>query len=148
MAGLLGIDKVVKNLANEIKKIEGATEAGVLKAALHVRGEAQKLCPVDEGNLKNSAYVVSGSVTNKDASFVGKKSGQLAADHNTSVSESKGEAAAAKTPMAIIGFSAFYAVFVHEINKNYTVGQWKYLEAVLIRDRKLILDIIRKKAKI
>ena len=147
MAGLIGIDKVIRNLSAAIEMIEGGVQAGVLKAALHERGEAQKLTPVDEGNLKNSAYVVSGTVTSKDASFVGKKAGQHAANHNVAVNESKGDAMAAKMPMAIMGFSAFYAVFVHEINKNYNVGQWKYLETVLIRDRKLILDIIRRKAK-
>jgi hypothetical protein len=27
-----------------------------------------------------------------------------------------------------LGFRADYAVYVHEIDKNYTVGKWKYLE--------------------
>ena len=119
MAGLLGIDKVISNLSKAIEKIEGGTQAGVLTAALHERGEAQKLTPVDEGNLKNSAYVVSGSVTRQDASFKGDDSQKLAAGHNTSVSGSKSKVTTAKMPMAIIGFSAFYAVFVHEISKNY-----------------------------
>lgn len=27
-----------------------------------------------------------------------------------------------------MGYRAFYAVYVHEIDRNYTVGKWKYLE--------------------
>lgn len=148
MAILVGVDKVIRNLSAAIGKIEGGTQAGVLAAALHERGEAQKLTPVDEGNLKNSAYTVSKSVTQQDASFQGDDTQKLMSGHMTSVSKSKSKVITSRMPMAIIGFSAFYAVFVHEINKNYNVGQWKYLETVLIRDRKLILDTIRRKAMI
>lgn len=52
-----------------------------------------------------------------------------------------------KGPGAEIGYMAAYAVFVHEIDKNYTVGQWKFLETALKEKAKEILEIIRKRAR-
>ena len=51
-------------------------------------------------------------------------------------------------PGAEIGFMASYAPFVHEINKSYTVGQWKFLETAIKENYQKILEIIRKRAKI
>jgi hypothetical protein len=49
----------------------------------------------------------------------------------------------------VIGYTAYYAPFVHEINKNYKAPgtSWKFLEKTLQRTRK-ILQIIANKAKI
>ena len=41
-------------------KIEGKTRAGMLAAALVVKRDAVKLAPIDTGNLRNSAYVITG----------------------------------------------------------------------------------------
>ena len=38
-----------------------------------------------------------------------------------------------------IGYTAEYAVYVHEINKNYTVGQWKFLEKPIAENHDRIL---------
>lgn len=48
---------------------------------------------------------------------------------------------------AVIGYMAGYAPYVHEINKNYTVGQWKFLETALKEKSREILEIIRKRAR-
>lgn len=105
---LLNTDKVLKNLAKEIKKIKGRNLAGLAAAALLVKGEAQKNTPVDIGNLKNSAY----TKLNRGEEY------------------------------AEIGYTAFYASFVHEIDKNYTVGSWKFLAKALNDNAKRILTII------
>jgi len=52
-----------------------------------------------------------------------------------------------KGPAAEIGYMAGYAVYVHEINKNYTVGQWKFLETALKEKQHEIVEIIRKRAR-
>lgn len=49
---------------------------------------------------------------------------------------------------AEIGFMASYAPFVHEIDKSYTVGQWKFLETALSENTQKIIEIIRKRARI
>ena len=106
-----GLKEVTRNLNSGIRKIKGRTERGMGLAAIHVKGEAQKLCPVDTGNLRSSAFVTTGR----------SRSG----------------------PYAKIGFGAYYAVYVHEINKRYRVGQWKFLETALRRSRSTILRILR-----
>jgi hypothetical protein len=56
---LEGIDQVLFNLNKEIKKIKGRTNEGLTLAALHVKGLAQEETPIDHGNLRASAYVIS-----------------------------------------------------------------------------------------
>jgi len=109
---LLNIDKVLKNLAKEIKKIKGRNISGLGAAALFVKGESQKNTPVDTGHLKNSAY----TKLNKEREY------------------------------AEIGYTAFYAPFVHEIDKNYTVGGWKFLARALNDNVRKILSIISSRA--
>ena len=53
-----------------------------------------------------------------------------------------------KGPWAVVGYTAIYAPMVHEINKNYTVGQWKFLETPLFDSTRDILEIIRRRAMI
>ena len=111
-----GLDQVLKNLNNEIKRIQFTTKAGMRQAALLVKGRAQRLTPVDTGNLKGSTYV---EVFNTPHGWG-----------------------------AEIGYTAYYAVFVHEINKNYrSPGTgWKFLERALSQSQKEILEILRKTA--
>lgn len=51
-------------------------------------------------------------------------------------------------PSATIGFTATYAVFVHEINANYTVGQWKFLETALRELKSKVLAVIKARAQV
>lgn len=53
-----------------------------------------------------------------------------------------------KGPGAVIYYTASYAVFVHEIDKNYTVGQWKFLETAIKEKKAAVLDIIRRTVRI
>jgi len=53
-----------------------------------------------------------------------------------------------KGPWAVIGYTAIYAPMVHEIDKNYTVGQWKFLETPLFGSERDVLEIIRRRAMI
>lgn len=151
---LEGLNEVIKNLNKEINKIEDRTQAGVTLAAQFVKGEAQSNTPMDLGNLVNSAFVTSprgkgGGVPE----FKGKKSGDMASTHVTEVAESIGRVKGSGIgPVAEVGFSAVYAVAVHE-NMNpkkskSTSGGAKFLENALKNNTKKILDIIQKKAKI
>jgi len=58
----------------------------------------------------------------------------------------------ANGPAAEIGYTAAYAVFVHEIDKHYTSenphGQWKFLETAMIQERKRVLQIIQALARV
>ena len=53
-----------------------------------------------------------------------------------------------KGPGVIIGYTASYAPYVHEIDANYRVGQWKFLEMALRMLKKKILEVVKAKAQI
>lgn len=109
-----GLDKVMKNLNKEIRKVEGLSQEGVLAAGLYVEAEATRNAPLLTGNLRGSAYT-------------------------RSVPQGIG---------AEVGFEAEYAAAVHEIDKNYTVGSWKYLQNAIDENRDRILEIIRSRVKL
>ncbi len=148
----VGVEKVLANLNREIKKIENRTQAGLTAAGLFVRGEAQERTPVDTGNLRNSAYTITPggrTIRAGSVSFSGPQAEGLIAGHKTAIEAAAGIAAKLKGEMyAEIGFTAFYAVFVHEIQKTYNVGDWKYLERALFDNQAKILQIIKDKAKV
>lgn len=157
MAVLKGIDNVLRNLNKEIKAIENRTQAGLTAAALKVKAESMKLTPRDTGNLRASAYVISGgSQIGSAPEFMKKVGGKLVkmefgAMHETHLARRKSGITlhgTVKMPSAEIGYTASYAIFVHEIDNNYTVGQWKFLETALFSNQKEILRIIKGYAKI
>jgi len=47
-----------------------------------------------------------------------------------------------------VGFEAEYAVFVHEIDNNYAIGGWKFLQRAVDENREEILEIIRAGARV
>jgi hypothetical protein len=108
-----GLDIVLKNLNARITTIDAGARAGLKEAALEIQGAAQEMTPHDTGNLKGSA----------DTSHVRKnEKGTLTVD---------------------VYYTADYALHVHEIDKNYRVGQWKYLETALKNLSKSVLRILR-----
>lgn len=47
-----------------------------------------------------------------------------------------------------VGYDAGYALAVHETNKNYRVGQWKFLQTAVDDNRGRIMDIIKAYARV
>ncbi len=138
MAVVTGLDNVLRNLNLSVAQMEMRTRAGLLEAGLFVRREAQKDSPIDTSNLKASAYtILSGGKVGAGASpkFKGKDAGKRAAEHSRALGIAKSKTF--RYPTVTIGFSAAYAVFVHEINKNYRVGSWKFLEKALSRTSRI-----------
>jgi len=135
---VIGLERSLKNLNKAIEKIEGASVDGLLAAGLIVQGEAQKIVPVEFGNLRGSAFTRKAQKKKKTK------------------------------PSVEVGFSAAYALYVHE-NLNQTLkglprppslgkagigfywgpkGEPKYLENALRRNRKRVLKAIAAHAKI
>ncbi len=94
-----------KDLADMIKRygVRGADAfAGAAYMwATSVVSTAMKLTPVFTGFLRQSRYCELPRITGAGAFQIG------------------------------MGFSAPHAIFVHEINKNYVVGEWKFMEKAL-----------------
>ena len=147
-----GVDKVLRNLNAEIKKIEGRTQAGVIDAALMIKNKAGHKTPRDTGNLVGSAYVIwPKSSQPLTPSFDDKKedAGRLSNDFSRGVSAGKSRMNRQKQPVAEIGYTAYYAVYVHEIDKAYRGGKsWKFLESALIENAGKIMKLIKARARI
>lgn len=149
-----GLDKVLKNLNKEVDKIKNKTVDGMLEAGLLVKGDALRIVPVQFGNLKGSAYVVWGGnkKTPKDDktsvfNLEGPSGARVQAEHGDIVSSKK---KSQKDPFAVIGFTAFYALEVHE---NLAIArkagkQAKFLEQSLMQNKREILSIIKRRAAI
>jgi hypothetical protein len=109
-----GINEVVAGLNKRIAAMKEYSFTGLEVAAQDVLGKAVEITPRDTGNLRASS----------------------------GVSPFKGGSSRFPGGYVVIYYSAFYAPYVHEINKNYKVGQWKFLETALKQNQQRILDII------
>jgi len=155
-ARIIGFDKVKANLDREIRAIKGRTLAGLIEASIIVRRSMSKTSPtvpIDTRNLDHSWFVVTskGTAAGNSARFEGKNAGKMQADHNSVVTEQKSVVSSKKNPYLIMGFSANYAAFVHEMegvdwSKQGSGG--KFFESALMRNTPLILQTIGNKARI
>lgn len=165
---LKGLQNVVNNLNKEIKKIEGVTIQGLIKASIIIRKDMDRttpMIPVDWGNLRASWIVVAkGEETNNEATFKGetpyekKKAAQMAVDHKTILSQAKGEVSLYNKPAVIMGFTANYAEYVHELGETVRPGveiNWskkgsgaRFFQSALERNRDKILETIAKEARV
>ena len=80
--GLKGTKQILLNLQGAESKISNAISRGLKRGGLFLQRESQRIVPVDEGNLRGSAF------TRKIGS--------------------------GKRTDVIVGYTALYAVFVHE----------------------------------
>ena len=176
---MLGVKEVLKNLARAADKIVEGTGRGVTKGALFIRRESQKLTPTRLGNLRNSAYVVSTQgdpATGAGGGFKGDDAAEMDAQHKRDKIFVKAETArinrGGTIPSAGVGYSAVYALSVHENpragsagntpeldkrrkNKKQPLsgihskgGQWKFLEDPLKTNERKLLALIAQDGRI
>jgi len=156
---ITGIDQAIQNIRKEVEQIQGVTLKGLFRAGLKIRGEAQRLCPVVTGNLKASAYTIASensSMEQTEGDFSGENAGEMSSHHSSVLASRESAIRNNINPAVEVGFTAEYAVKVHE-NPNTgqatypgasEVGQWKFLEEALKRNEDYVLDVIRREAKI
>lgn len=165
MAQLLGINQVIRNLNSEIKTIEGRTTKGLIKAAIIIMNDTENTSPVtplDTGNLRASRFIVASGlpVEGSKPQFEGEDSGKLISDHNNIIQSSKVGLMKRTFVTVMLGFTAFYAFFVHEnVGANFkqpTKGARgraggagaKFFEASFRRNTNKVLSIIQREARI
>jgi len=127
MVQITGFTKVKANLNKAILKIEAKSMKGLIESAIIIRRDMEKTPPL-----------------------VPIDTGNLRGSWFTEAVKVKGMAG------LLLGFSANYAVFVHEmVDKDGTVIDWnrpgsgpKFFEQALTRNEKLILQTIRDNAYI
>ncbi len=114
-----GLETVLRNLNKEAAKIEGGTTKGLVRAGIVIIRDVEKtppIVPVDLGNLRASRYVVvaqGGVELGASPGFQGEDAAKLGSGHGEATTSAQ-MASNASGPMVTIGFSAFYAWFVHE----------------------------------
>lgn len=121
MAGIRiqGMTQVLTNLNRELDRIKYASLSGLIKYAINVRRDMDKippLIPVDLGNLRSSFYIVTklGVKQGGGSHFNGENSAELSGDHAAAIAEAQGIAQSIFNPTVVMGFSANYALWVHE----------------------------------
>lgn len=147
-----GLEKVIKNLNREVKKIGFRTKKGMIKAGLFIQREAQIKTPIDLGNLRASAFTTWNGGPIKAAenpSFKGEDGSRLSNEFTQVINEDTAKLSKDDTePEVEVGFSAFYALFVHENLENaHTVGEAKFLQNAIQENTSRILKIITDEAK-
>lgn len=168
------METTLKKLTTEVNKIYNKTEEGMIAAMLDTIRRAMKLAPVVSGNLRASSFVIWGKSRSPKvaASFVDSPhsglSGEfMAGKHTEFIDDTRQnikDAAGLNPRQGAIGFTAIYALKVHENPRSgntggssprgklyrdgsySTVGQWKFLETPL-KQSKRIMDIIKSKAE-
>jgi hypothetical protein len=152
-----GLPQVLKELNRQVKAVEDRTVGGMAAAALIVKKDAVILAPIDTGNLRNSSYTIwggkDGTKSNKAGSgkFRSKGKGnegvREAARFDKIVAERSGQRPS--KPFAEIGFTASYALVVHEdLTAFRNKGQAKFLERSLFENKAEVLRQIRMRASI
>jgi len=163
--GIKGMDIVMNNLHKEIVKVKGRSLKGLIEASIIVRRSMDynaPTIPIDLGNLRSSWFVTTAGGIQKGGSpsFKGDKAGELASDHASTVSEARSlvQAASVQGPALMMGFSANYAMWVHEmVGANFRQPKKgavrgspgaKFFESALKQNKALILETIRNNAYI
>jgi hypothetical protein len=152
-----GFDQVKKNLNREIKMIKGRTLKGLIEAQIILRRSMETTSPtvpVDLRNLDHSYFCVTstGSTpTGNSPSFEGNQASELRVDHEQVLASAKGIAMKKQRPLVVIGFSANYAAFVHEmgddVNWSRPGSGGKFFEKALDRNKNKILQIVGKESR-
>lgn len=156
MAGvgkIKGISKVLKNLNKAIEKQQKQTKAGLFEAGLIVKADSVKGTPIQDGNLRNSAFVMVTDMPTdtQSPSFSGEDKGKLT--QGFSAAQSAGKSIVGKhewKSVGIVAYSAFYALYVHEMPASYKFNQGgnKFLEKAVNKNHKKVLKAIAKHARI
>jgi len=145
-----GLDDVLNKLQHTTVLVKTASLKGVIKAGLLVQAGAQKKTPVDLGNLKNTGFTTwKGRRDVEPREFEGREAEDLAEDYPDTIGTHQAEirreqGAGDFNPQSRVGFSAFYALHVHEdVEQPHVNGQSKYLQASLMENQGKIVSLLR-----
>lgn len=144
----LSTARVLSNLNKAIKKLEKRSLAGLIDAGMYIKAQAARITPLLLSNLRNSAYVTWAGADIAHTSFDGVDAPKLMTDHTQVITGVQLGRTGHKEPWVAVGNTASYAIYVHEMNKNYTIGHWKFLSMTIEENKKFILKLIAKEARI
>jgi len=148
---------VTKNLNKEIKGIKNRTLGGLIEGARVVRYDMDKVAPVipvDTGNLRQSFFTVTskGKVSaGASPKFKGENAWELGSQHSAVKSNYLAKLGFVKEPTVVLGFSANYAMRVHESYGRHfrrPEAGAGFFVCSIYRNRGKIIQLIKEKASI
>jgi len=154
---LHGFDRVMKNLNKEIEGIKNRSLKGLIRAAILIRRDMEHTSPkipIDTGNLRASFYTVTskGRITSGGTpAFKGEQANKLSASHSNEIGRASNLVRATGEPSVALGFTAFYAFYVHEMvgaNFGRPGSGAKFFESALKRNHDKIVKVIREEVKL
>ena len=162
-----------------IRDVKGVSLEGLIRSAIIIRDDTEKtspVTPVDLGNLRASWFVVSAKGTAPDPTgysgkfrnnpAIKKTAGQFKAERSALIAAAQTKVVTYKDPVVIMGYSANYAMWVHEmIDADFTSirKRWrrpghyqkytpragagaKWFEAAIKRNKNVIVETVAKYA--
>lgn len=154
-----GVDTVLRNLNTQINKIKGNSLMGLIRGASFIKkamDTTPPLIPIDTGNMRRSWFIITnneGVRAGRNPSFSFDKYAdvrRLQSDHASAIATS-GSAIKGKEPAIALGFSAYYAWYVHEnIGASFQRPKAgaKFFEAAIKSSTKQVLNMVRLEARI
>lgn len=169
-----GVGKVMSRLNREMETIPNKSLKGLLMCAARIHRETESgavRVPVDLGNLRHSWFVVSSTgriqagggrkhmVEGGGGAFLGANAQELSAGHVKMLTEMGAKATYLSNrysgPFVIMGYSANYALWVHEmIGENKEIN-WsrpksgaRWFEIAVNKHKDTLIQIVRDTAKI
>jgi len=117
-----GIETISRNLTKAIDQLKMRSTPALIEIAIGIRRSMDNNAPsipVDQGNLRNSWFIIAveggAEPAGKAPRFIGDQAGKMSADHSTVKSKVRNQYRAFDSKIVVMGFSAFYAVYVHEM---------------------------------
>lgn len=154
--GIQGMDTVLANLNRDINKMKNGSLKGLIEAAIIVRDDMERtppLIPLDLENLRASWFIVTAKRRQTQIpAFIGPDASKMGSEHVKTMAEAQAMCAAVNKPVLIMGFTANYALWVHEMlgNINWSrpnSGPEFFLKS-LERNKQKILAVIKKNVQI
>lgn len=153
---LTGTKQVMAKLHKAAEKIKDRSQASLIESARIIMNDTENTSPktpIDTGNLRASRFIVSAkSNVEGDGRFKGTDAGILTSNHGKVKGDAKAECMSMMSPFVIFGFSANYAVYVHELVGNRVYNRPgsgpKFLEASIKRNTDKVKQILKTGGKI
>lgn len=152
-----GMDKVLGALNKKIKGMGTASKQGLIRGGFFISRKSSETIPVDLGNLRASQFVTWGEGLQTKGEFrngISKRTGQAFTEaaemrsHHVDVL-SEAQSLCRKGIRVVVGYSANYAVIVHEdMEMQHKEGKRaKYLQKAITENMPRLLEIIAGSAK-
>lgn len=144
-----GLGKVIDAFNKKVRKLEEATLAGLVEAALFFKRESIPITPYDTGNLRQSGFVIWQGGGDSTARFKGKNAAEMKKDHKEVLAQRRRLLKERKNQIRVdIGYTANYAMYVHENpDAAHAAGtQWKFLQTVIDQQGDKALEYIKRRA--